>query len=504
MVLEPVSAIGFGIGVFSFLVTTVVTAPSAADSRWKKIKSFTHELQALDGRLRKCEGQIADWDAFWDHRNFAGDVEGEELDRVQESLWGKNCYWIKQDREYLEELGRELSEKVENFTRVGAGDRDREAWIRNRMPRRIKWMAIRWSLVSSETFESLIKRLETTIDNLQRLSGLEKKRLLGMTQIHVEDGVLARLGQLRTVGDELFDNLPAIAGTCDWSLELRAPKPGEGAAAWNRSEAFDMMIFGVAFQRMAQNPATSNTGHDRRFEVQYRLGTATSPRGWESSLLLDEHIEDQDRNPVLTPKRGYDFYTWSFRKLFGEEFFDQKTFRTWQHDRICLVQSLVNWAGLLWHTKWMAQFCCSNLCFVKSSSDQGISLHALKFANTCHDYEVLDLDCEGYERCGHRTWHGKWVNFGLCMAEIICRTPFRIIGNGDGDCGFQQWTKSSEGTANWFSIEETKILNKVEQSCPSFRRPVEFCLSTPYYVPPDELDKVGRFYHELNEEVIEP
>lgn len=480
-----VAETAFAVSALANLTSSLATLNSLRH----KVTLFHQRMDEFRTAAEACGATLLAWDEQWNYKSYSEDV--------YQLLWGPQHHNIHNARTIV---GQNLTDLAKHIERVLGTDLTDQAWRKHlSIHRRLVLRRFVFALFSHD---SLVDRVGRLTNSLQHLKELTNQRLAVLSSsrpgTNFDATAAARLGLINIFGRMLFQLLPALEHTSEWALELRPPDVGGGPDAenWQRLDALRVWLI---FRQ---------GGVWRRVVLQYTLRNPQDDH-WENLIINPNPNLRQATNPEVLGDQPLLYWTASFRALFTRGFFEQGlAYSEWQADQACLLLSLCNWAIILWMSDWTTNFCCSAIRFAKTTAHteaataDELRVHALSIQEN-HIYPAQQGQApepqqpqQQNQECNHTG--SKLKNFGLVIAETICRTPFR---QADASGVYQKW---EHRTQTWVQITEPNLLDFVyrRSKAYSMRRAVNFCLTA--NDPGHSADGIGNFYMAFLEEVFVP
>jgi hypothetical protein len=340
-----------------------------------------------------------------------------------------------------------------------------EKWVKRRRGRSstITRRAMH-SLFKKGLMEGWLTRLEKAIEDIEKSSEMTLRARTGANwaegSAYARNREATKAEQFMSMLTESVESLrqECIAGPCtgDWVLGLRPPEHLRSVAVWEflvdinlelrfrheTTPARDIWELKTCY--MMDNEET----HDFRGKIRPMLPTTNRANVPGNVNVTNTICTRQDTSIERAGSIG---------SLLIEKphYFTTESWRLGVTDH---VRGIVNWALLLWETKWFESLCCFGL---HMESNQGTN-HCMMLVGEC-------TPGQNHEHVAQRL-----QNLGITIAQIILARPLRLTNHGTGT-KFEQ--RDEAGT--WKEVQPKRLASDILSESKSIvlARAIEFCLT---------------------------
>ena len=322
------------------------------------------------------------------------------------------------------------------------------------------------SLFKKGLMESWLTRLEKAIEDIEKSSEMTLRARTGANW--AEGSSYARnkeakeaedfMSTLKTSAESLHRECMEDFSKGDWMLGLLSPQRHGSVAEWKYlvNIHFELRFHHGAppardiWELKTRCVIEDEDTHDFRGKIRPMLPITNRTNVPGDSSLTNTTCARQDASIKRAGSIG---------SLLIEQprYFDAESWKVSVADH---VHSIVNWAILLWDTKWFESLCCF-----------GLYMESSQTPNHCM---ILVGDC----RCttDHRLRHvqRRLQNLGITIAQIVLAKPLRVIDHVSGT-KFQEQDRSGE----WKNVGPRQLVWEIliKSNSSGLADAIKFCLN---------------------------
>ena len=429
--IEPLGVtggIGFGLGVLSFLsstVSTIIRQGSEAKGCNPRLKAYRHQLQG-------CQRKLEIWKSIWypdqdlpeESYTYCWGVDGYRDIRDQFLTIIELIVSIKRHLKLVEDDGKHIK------SLSGPELRDWEGLLRQlehnprHQPSSRGYLGkIAFAMADNSRLAEELSRLTTLTEDF--VSGC-------VTTLRLQQGIqidqaisaeeVTQLENTRVLSESLSKfaiDLHAARGSYEWGLELRVPDC-DGDAAQNDNPAR------VSIDFLIQEWCVCKRWKGRRFRVHFHTPHSTnfnrSPMHIAQELLGElknctATATLQSHRPQFRVSEDPRRRDRPVRQMIAKENGCPATRKANEEQRAVAALGLVNWVCLLWKTPWTATPC---LCKIYSTElDDSRGPYVLQSSCSTH----TEPDCLTTDDVNDGN---KLFLLGRILAELISAKPLGI------------------------------------------------------------------------------
>ena len=476
--MESLAILGSFLACLNMLTSGISNLVNTADA-WR-----TFEQQRLDFGLRyaRCQSDLRDWEIKWSQRPSSGQVN--HMVEVAPAL--RDIKLLTMDI-YCRIWEAEKS--TDRAQREVTGEQNRPAvdssrWVRRSrevtaplQERWAKWQIKRKGVITERAMHALfnkglmegwLARLEKAVADLEKSSERKLEERTGANLVKRARGEEVKdaenfMSTLKSSAESLHRECTEEFSTGDWMLGLRSPQRHGSVAEWK------YLV-------------------DIHFELRFRHGAPSVRDIWELKTRCE--IEDEDTHdfrgklrPIL-PMTNQECApgsrtvkditcirqaasikrTGSIGNLLTKNprYFDAESWKAGVADH---VHSIVNWAILLWDTKWFESLCCFGL-YMESSQTTN---HCMMLVGDCR--------CTTDHRL--RRVPRRLQNLGITIAQIVLAKPLRVVDHVSGT-KFQEQDEDGK----WKDFRPRQLVRAIVEKSDSLglADAIKFCLTDSEWV----------------------
>lgn len=465
--MEPLAILGACLAWLGMLSGGISNIANAADAY------LNYGDQCLDyaRRYARCQASLRDWDMKWsknppidqatgtakvipgleDIRALTSEIQRRVGEAENEAAEGQNLPVMSGNRwtGRLQGLMGPLQERWAKWRKGGGSTITKRAMH---------------SLFKKGLMESWLTRLEKAIEDIEKSSEMTLRARTGANwaegSSYARNKEATRAEQFMSMLTESVESLrqECIAGPCtgDWVLGLRPPEHLRSVAVWEFLVDINLELrfrhettpgrdtWELKTCYMMDNEET----HDFRGKIRPMLPTTNRANVPGNVNVTNTICTRQDTSIERAGSIG---------SLLIEKphYFTTESWRLGVTDH---VRGIVNWALLLWETKWFESLCCFGL---HMESDQGTD-HCMMLVGEC-------TPGQNHEHVAQRL-----QNLGITIAQIILARPLRLINH---ETGTQFEQRDEAGT--WKEVQPKRLASDVLSEYKSIvlARAIEFCLT---------------------------
>ena len=430
--------IGFGLGVLSFLsstVSTIIRQGGEARGYYPRLKAYRHQLQ-------KCQRKLEIWKSIW-YQDQGLPMEGYT------HCWGVDGYRDIKDQlqtiiELIVSTKRHLKLVEDGGNRVeslsGPELRDWEGLIRQlehnprHQPSSRGYIGkIAFAIAENSILAEELSRLTTLtedfvsccVSTLRLQQGVQTDKAVSAEEV-------VQLEDTRILSDRLSKfatDLYAARSSYEWSLELRVPDcDGDAAQIHNpASISIDFLIQrwcvckrwkGRSFRIHFYTPHSTNSNRSPIHIARELLGELKNCTATATS---------QSHRPQYRVSEDPRRRNRSIRQMIAKENGCPASRKANEEERMMAALGLVNWVCLLWKTPWTMIPC---LCKIYSTvMDDSRGPYVLRPSCSTHTEPpclITDDVNDG----------NKLFLLGRILAELVCAKPLGITKGQNGQLYF--------------------------------------------------------------------
>ena len=442
--IEPlgvIGAIGFGLGLISFLSSTVSTlARQGSEAR-----QCGDRLKAYSSRLRSIQLDLLIWKLIW-----YGDQGFSEEAYIY--CWGVDGYKDIQDQ-FL--AISELTALIKRHLKYGRKG-EIHGQMSNHDPERSEWAELVRQLEMEPSHEPLPRnfvgkvafavsknsQLEEEIARLKQLTGDYTscclKTLRQRQGIYIDKPLtreeMVQMEDTRAFSEGLsnFANglyLHAARNSYDWSLGLRAPDSESDAIQTDNvaSISMDFLVEGWCICKLwtaARFRIQHHTQHSTGFNVSPTIIWLEMQRQLESCT---DTTKSEAQVPQLTVQDDPKSKGPSLRRQITNVNWYSADRKVHERDRMLAALGLVNWVCHLWKTPWASAPC---LCRIVPTALKDARGPYVLQSSCSHHTEPLCFDTDIAKNTN------KLFLLGRMLAELASAKPLGIVRSQTGQLLF--------------------------------------------------------------------
>ncbi|CAI9625374.1 unnamed protein product [Alternaria burnsii] len=433
---------------------------------------LNYENQCLDyaRRYALCQASLREWDMKWSKNLPIDQATGAKVVPGLQDIRALTSEIQRRMEEAEKEAAEGQNPSVANSNR-GMGRL--RGVIRPMQERWAKWRKGGSSTITKRAMHSLFKkglmeswltRLEKAIEDIEKSSEMTLRARTGANwaegSAYIRNKEATEAEHFMSTLTQSVESLrqECIAGPCtgDWVLGLRPPEHLESVAVWEflvdinlelrfrheTTPARDIWELKTCYKK--DNEET----HDFRGKIRPMLPTTNRTNIPGHSNLTNTTCTRQDTSIGRAGSIG---------SLLIEQphYF---TTQSWKAGVTDHVRGIVNWALLLWETKWFESLCCFGLHMESSQKTN----HCMMLVGECTPGQT------------HEHVAQRLQNLGITIAQIILARPLRLT-NHDTGTRFEQ--RDESGT--WKEVQPKRLASDILSASKSIvlARAIEFCLT---------------------------